>query len=126
MFIAYSLILFDCSLIFFTFLFTFAWCKLAFSKHVGSTHQTNSSNFVFFFLKFLEDISPFRGATDTPVLASGDACPRFQSQGGSLFACFLKFTSGATPADCIEVSSSLTRFKLELESMNVTQLLGNV
>ena len=40
---------------------------------------------------------------------SGDLCPGFQSQGGSLFACFLacvilRFTSGGTPADCIEVS----------------------
>ena len=40
---------------------------------------------------------------------SGDTCPGFQSLGGSLFVCFLtcvilRFTSGATPADCTEVS----------------------
>ena len=39
---------------------------------------------------------------------SGDVYPQLQSQGGSL-ACFLacvirRFTSSATPADCIEVS----------------------
>ena len=37
---------------------------------------------------------------------SGDICPGFQSQGELLFACFLsfvilRFTSDATPADCI-------------------------
>ena len=40
---------------------------------------------------------------------SGDVCPRFQSQGGSISVCFLtwvilRFTSSATPADHIEVS----------------------
>ena len=39
---------------------------------------------------------------------SGDICPGFQSQDGSLvcvFACLiLRFISGATPADCVEVS----------------------
>ena len=43
---------------------------------------------------------------------SGDICPWFQSQGGSLFACFvagviLRFTSGATPADCKDFSMYL-------------------
>ena len=51
----------------------------------------------------LEDISPFRGATDG-----------VQSQGGSLecfLACvILKFTSGATPADCMEVRSMWLKF----------------
>ena len=40
---------------------------------------------------------------------SGDVCPGFQSQGGFSCLCaslpahnrFLRFTSGATPADCI-------------------------
>ena len=46
---------------------------------------------------------------------SGDVYPRFQSQGGSL-ACFLacvilKFTSGMTPADCIEVSMAAKPFQ---------------
>ena len=53
---------------------------------------------------FLQDISPFCG---TPSVTSGDVCPGFQKQGGSL-ACmfsspvctgFLRFTSGATPTD---------------------------
>ena len=44
----------------------------------------------------------------------GDICPGFQSKDGSL-ACFLacvilKFTSGVTPADCIEVSMAAEAF----------------
>ena len=43
---------------------------------------------------------PFCGATDTPFWTSGEVCPGFQSQGGSLL-CFLAcvilgFTSGVT------------------------------
>ena len=47
---------------------------------------------------------------------SGDVCPGFQSQGRfltcTLFACmlFLRFTSGATPTDCIEVSMAAKLF----------------
>ena len=47
---------------------------------------------------------------------SGDNCGGFQSQGGSL-ACFLgcalylRFTSGVTPADCIEVSMAAESFQ---------------
>ena len=46
---------------------------------------------------------------------SGDVCPWIQSQGGSLFACFitcviLRFTSGVTPADCMEVRMQLSLF----------------
>ena len=45
---------------------------------------------------------------------SGDVYPGFHSQGGSL-ACFLacviiRFTSGVTPADCIEVSMAAEPF----------------
>ena len=41
---------------------------------------------IYFFLKkFLEDISPFRGATDTLFWTSGDISPGFQSQGGYPF-----------------------------------------
>ena len=45
----------------------------------------------------------------------GDVCSGFQSQGGSL-ACFLTcviptFTSGMTPADCIEVSKAARPFR---------------
>ena len=47
---------------------------------------------------------------------SGDVCPGFQSQGGSFFACFLvcvilRFTSGATPADCTEVGMAAEPFR---------------
>ena len=50
--------------------------------------------------------------------ASGDVCPGFQSQGGSL-ACFLacvilRFTSGTTPADCIEVSTAAKPFLIHV------------
>ena len=60
------------------------------------------------FLKIFGGLSPFCEATDTHVWTSGDVYPGFQSQGGSL-VCFLtcvilRFTSGAIPADCIEVS----------------------
>ena len=30
--------------------------------------HANTRKYFFFFFKFLEDMSPFRGATDTPVL----------------------------------------------------------
>ena len=70
------------------------------------------------FFKFLEDISPFCRADDTLLWTSGDVCPGFQSQGG--FPClhaslavnngFLRFTSGVTPADCIEVTMAAEPF----------------
>ena len=45
---------------------------------------------------------------------SGDVCPGFHSQGGSLawiLACvILRFTSGVTPADCKEVSMAVEPF----------------
>ena len=43
---------------------------------------------IFFFFIFLEDISPFCGPLVPLFWTSGDICPGFQSQGGSL-ACFL-------------------------------------
>ena len=65
---------------------------------------------VFLNNNFLEDISAFRGATDTPV----DVCPGFESQGGFL-ACFLtcvilRLTFSVTPADCIEYSMAAEPF----------------
>ena len=61
---------------------------------------------------------------------NGDVC---QSQGGSLFACFLacvilRFTSGATPADCIEVAifSGLFSVKLFVRNAPVDQSLCNL
>ena len=73
----------------------------------------------FFFSNFLEDISPFCGATDTPVSDSGDVCPRFQSQ--SVFPCLcallpgckgnLRFTSGATLADLLVASMAAKPFQ---------------
>ena len=66
----------------------------------------------FFLKKYLEDVSPFRGATDTPVLdfwsrllwvSKPGWIPRLHALSP---ACneFLRFTSGATPADWKEVS----------------------
>ena len=51
-------------------------------------------------------------------LTSREVCPGFQSQGGSLFACFfacmiLKFTSAATPAHCVEVNTLRTGYNEE-------------
>ena len=40
---------------------------------------------IIFSKKFLEDISHFRGVTNTPFWTSGDVCLGFQSQGGSLY-----------------------------------------
>ena len=62
--------------------------------------------------KFLKDISPFMGSPippTAPFWTSGDVCPGLQSQIGFLFAYFLtyvilRFTPGATPADCTGVS----------------------
>ena len=71
---------------------------------------------VCYILVFLEDISLFCGATDTPVLDFCNVCPGSQSQGWILFAFFLacmlfpRFTSGVTPADCIEVSIAAESF----------------
>ena len=71
-----------------------------------------------FFLKFLEDISPFRETTDTPVLDFWRRLPWVSKPGwiphlhALLPACnkFLRFTSGATPADYIEVSMTAEPF----------------
>ena len=69
-----------------------------------------------FLKKNLEDISPFVGPLIPSFLTSGDVCPGFQSQGGSLFVCFLTCviiisTSDATPADCIDVSMAAKLFQ---------------
>ena len=62
---------------------------------------------------------PIRYTSNTKLIplfwTSGNVCPVFQSQGGS-FACFLacvilRFTSGVTPADCIEVSMAVEPFQ---------------
>ena len=70
-------------------------------------HKYNPS---FLFENFLEDI-PFKFVWPLMPLfwTSGDACPGFESQGGSphllasLPVCngFLRFTPGATPADLL-------------------------
>ena len=51
-------------------------------------------------------------------MVSGDVCPGFQSQGGTL-ACFLacvilRFTSGVTPADYIEVNMAAEHFLIHI------------
>ena len=66
----------------------------------------------FFFLKFLEDMSPFCGATDTPVLdfwwrlpwvSKPGWIPRFHAS-LPVHNGFLRFTSGAIPADLLAAS----------------------
>ena len=62
----------------------------------------------------MEDISPFRRPLIPLFWTSGDICPRSQSQGGSLayfLTCvILRFTSGVTLADFIEVSMAAEPF----------------
>ena len=72
-----------------------------------------------FFKKILEDISPFRGATDTPVLDFWWHLPWVSKLGWIPHLCalspvcneFQRFTSGVTPADCIEVSIAAEPFQ---------------
>ena len=83
------------------------------------TYWQSWMNIRFFFLfKFLEDISPFRGATDTPGLDFWWHLPWVSKPGWipHLHALlparneFLRFSSGATPADCIQVSMAAEPF----------------
>ena len=74
-----------------------------------------ASNKGCFLKKFWGHKSFFLGPLIPLFWTSGDICPGFQSKGGSL-ACFLtcvvlRFTSGATPADCIEVSMAAKPFQ---------------
>ena len=73
------------------------------------------------FKKNLEDISPFVGSLIPLFWTSGEICPGFQSQGGPINciyiiwispACngFLRFTSGATPADLLTASIAAEPF----------------
>ena len=79
----------------------------------GKSPNTSQKHPLDFFKKLLEDISPFCGVIDTLFWTSGDVCPRFQSQvefrhlRGLLPMCsrFLRFISGATPADLLYFSS---------------------
>ena len=73
---------------------------------------------VLHFFQFLENISPFSGSIDTPILTSGDICPRFQNGGRFPHLCpwlpthniFLRFTSGATPAELLASSMAAEPF----------------
>ena len=68
------------------------------------------------FEKNLEDIGPFRGPLTLLFWTSGDVCPPWVSKPGWIpFAYFLlcvilRFTSGVTPADCVEVSMAAESF----------------
>ena len=72
-----------------------------------------------FFKNFLEDISPFRGATDTLVLDFWQCHPWVSKPGWIPHLCallptcneFPRFTSGVTPANCIEVSMAAEPFR---------------
>ena len=68
-----------------------------------------TSFFLLLFFKIFGGYKSFFGVIDMLFWTSGDVCPGFQSQVVSIFTCFLacvilRFTSGATTADCIEVS----------------------
>ena len=68
---------------------------------------------------FFFNLSPFHGATDTPVLDFWWHLPWVSKLGwipclcASLPVCngFLRFTSGVTPADCMEVSMAAKPFQ---------------
>ena len=76
-------------------------------------------------------ISPFCGATDTPVWTSGDICSWFQSQGGSIcyelyYLCamiFLRFTFFVTPADLLMVSLVAESFVIQVPA-HIQALVG--
>ena len=59
---------------------------------------------------------------------SGDVCPGFQSQGGSLarfVACvILRFNSGVTPADSIKFGMATKPFRFTLEGLWTGQVTG--
>ena len=89
--------------------------------------NTGRSSEIGFFFK-LKDISHLGGggAQIPPFWTSGDVCPGFQNQGGStrlyasLLACngFLRFTSGAIPADLLVVSMAAKSFNPHLWDSN--------
>ena len=63
---------------------------------------------ILFLKKNLEDTSPFRGASGTPLLDFRWRLPWVSKPGWTPFMCFLacvilRLTSVVTPADCIEV-----------------------
>ena len=76
----------------------------------------------FLLKKKLEDISPFCGATNTLILDFWWHLPWVSKQGGFPHLCasspvhnrFLRFTSGATPANCIEVSMATKPFLIHV------------
>ena len=89
-------------------------------KNVKGRGKDSEERFLFFYFffcsKFLEDISPFLGASDTPVLDFWWRLSWVSKPGWIPFACFLayvilRFTSGATPADCIEVRMAAKPFQ---------------
>ena len=91
--------------------------KVCFNVEVFFICCCNNKLFLtsFFFLKFWRTEVPFVGPLIPFFWTFGNVCPGFQSQGGSLFVCFLtcvilRFTSGSTPADCIEVSMAISNF----------------
>ena len=60
---------------------------------------------------------------------SSDVCPGFESQCGSLFACFLvcvilRFTFGVTPAHCIEVSMVAKPFSFHILTNVSASIVG--
>ena len=73
-------------------------------------HFAPKNKFTSFIFKFLEDTSPFCGATDNPVLDFWWHLSWVSKPGWISCLCafspvvIIRFTSGVTPADCMEVS----------------------
>ena len=69
-----------------------------------------------FVFKFWRTQVLFVGPLIPLFWTSGDVCPGFQSQGGSLFVCFLtcvilRFISGSTPANLLVTSMVTNPFR---------------
>ena len=102
---------------------TLPWMHKFFTKSPITIHSKRSVLYTYisihqrhihFLKKNLEDISPFCGATDTPVLdfwlcllwvSKLEWAALFTHDGGTCVTSSLRFTSGVTPADLLAASN---------------------
>ena len=103
-------------------LFTTAnYCRLSGGSRISQMEEGRGANTgrggraLVFFKNFLEDVSPFCGATDTSVLDFWWCLPWVSKPGwipclhalSPAWNEFLRFTSGATPADLLVASMAV-------------------